>query len=88
MVSPVDEIKKAAAIAAKYSVNIYAPNSDEGNGDKPAVLMRDVEDFKALPVDGNSHADYCIACFPFQKEEDGETGTASRKKPHRQRDCR
>ena len=72
MIKPTDEIKKAAAVAAKYGVNIYAPNSDEGNGDKPAALMRDVEAFKALPVDGNSRSDYCIACFPFRKAETGE----------------
>ena len=72
MVSLIEEIKKAAVIAAKYSVNIYAPNSDEGNGDKPAVLMRDVEAFKALPVDGNSRSDYCIACFLFRKKKTGE----------------
>ena len=72
MINPIGEIKKAAAVAAKYGVNIYALNSDEGNGDKPAVLMRDVEAFKALPVGGNSRSDYCLASFIFQKEEGGE----------------
>lgn len=71
-VEPFSEIKKVAQLAAKYNVDIYQPRSEYNPYGKLAVLLRDLDAFKALAPDGTSRADYCIAFFP---EEDETTGT-------------
>lgn len=57
-VTPLFEIEKAAAIAAKYGVDIYAPHTDDNGLDCPVIVLRDFNAFKALTPDGKSIDDY------------------------------